>query len=153
MHRALKLIILLALTLVATSNGVKDKKEVAATLPVLTHADAAVILAKYSGFFDRYVEADASLNDCVTFLNRTGVYFGLLEVINKSEFTQKDFARAMGQIALVLDGEAGYDGGKVKLPNGIATWEDFCTMSGIDFVAGYRTMLGSFRLMVLKQGE
>ena len=45
-------------------DGVKDAK------PTLTHADAAVILAKYSGFFDRYVDEDADLSECVAFLNK-----------------------------------------------------------------------------------
>ena len=153
MKRVSKLIIFMVLVLAATSEAVKDGGEVSATLPVLTHADAAVILAKYSGFFDRYIEMDASLNDCVAFLNRTGIYFGLMEVVNGSEFTQKDFARTLGQITLVFDGEAEFDGGKVKLPNAIATWQEFCTMNGVDFAAGYQSMLSSFRLVVREQGE
>jgi hypothetical protein len=153
MNRIPKLIILLALVLAVTSEAVKDKGEAATTQPVLTHADAAVVLAKYSGFFDRYVEADASLNDCVAFLNGVGIYFGLMEVVNKSEFTEKDFARVMGQIKLVLRGEAEYDGGKVKLPNEFATWEEFCTINDINFAANYQAMLGSFRLILHKKGE
>ena len=121
--------------------------------PVLTHADAAVILAKYSGFFDRYVTADASLNDCVGFLNKTGIYFGLMEVLDRKEFTRHDFARVMGQMALVFDGEAEYDGGKVKLPNGIASWEAFCTMNEINFIEGYQSMLEKFQMMAGKRDE
>ena len=71
----------MVLVLAATSEAVKDEGEASTTLPILTHADAAVILAKYSGFFDRYIEADASLNDCVSFLNRAGIYFGLMEIV------------------------------------------------------------------------
>lgn len=153
MKRGSKLIIFMALVFAVNSEAVKDGGVAAPILPVLTHADAAVILAKYSGFFDRYVEADASLNDCVSFLNRTGIYFGLMEIVNKSEFTQNDFARAVGQMTLVFDGEAEYDGGKVKLPNAIATWQEFCTMNGIDFAMGYQSMLGAFRLMVRELGE
>ena len=153
MKRGSKLIIFMVLVLAATSEAVKDEGEASTTLPILTHADAAVILAKYSGFFDRYIEADASLNDCVSFLNRAGIYFGLMEVVNGSEFTPKDFARTMGQITLVFDGEAEFDLGKVKLPNAIATWQEFCTMSGVDFVTGHQSMLGLFRSMVREQGE
>lgn len=108
---------------------------------VPTHADAAIILAKYSGFFDRYVNTDADLDECLAFLNKTGVYFGLLEVLNESEFTIQDCARAMGQINLVLSGEAEFSMGKVKLPKGIVSWVDFCIMNGVGYVEGHRAML------------
>lgn len=109
--------------------------------PVPTHADAAVLLAKYSGFFDGHVAEDADLNECVAFLNKIGVYFGLMEVVNGSEFTKKDCAKAMGQIELVLNGEAEYFVGKVKLPKGLESWADYCTMNGVDYVSAYRTMV------------
>ncbi|MEN8255092.1 MAG: hypothetical protein ABFR33_06440 [Verrucomicrobiota bacterium] len=109
--------------------------------PVLTHADAAVILAKYSGFFDRYVGEDADLNECTAFLNKTGIYFGLLEVVNGAEFTVEDCARAMGQINLVLSGDAEFFLGKVKLPKGFESWGEFCTMHGVEYVKGHRAML------------
>ena len=108
---------------------------------VLTHADAAVILAKYSGYFDRYVDKDADLDECVAFLNKTGIYFGLLEVVNGKEYTAEDCARSMGQIDLVLRGEAGFSMGKVKLPKGIESWADFCTMNGVEYAEGHRAML------------
>ena len=109
--------------------------------PVLTHADAAVFFAKYSGYFDRYVPEDAGLNECVTFLNKTGIYFGLLEVLNGSRFTEEDCARAMGQIDLLLSGHAEFSMGKVKLPKGFVSWKEFCTMHGVEYVKGYRVML------------
>lgn len=109
--------------------------------PVITHADAAVILAKYSGFFDRYVDEDADLNECVAFLNKIGVYFGLMEVVNHSDFTAKDCARSMGQIELVLSGEAVFVSGKVKLPKGIESWTDFCIMNEVKYVEGHQAML------------
>ncbi len=110
--------------------------------PVLTHADAAVMLAKYSGFFDRYVSEEADLNECVAFLNKTGIYFGLLEVVNGAEFTLDDCARAMGQIELVLSGEAQLSSGKVKLPDGFGSWHEYCLVNDVKFQDAYRTMLG-----------
>jgi hypothetical protein len=107
----------------------------------LTHADAAIILAKYSGYFDRYVAKDAGLNECVSFLNKTGVYFGLLQVLNGSEFTEEDCARAMGQIDLILSGHAEFSMGKVMLPKGIVSWKEFCIMHGVGYAEGYRVML------------
>lgn len=120
--------------------------------PVLMHADAAVILAKYSGYFDRYVEEDADLNECVAFLNRTGIYFGLLEVVNGSEYTVRDCARSMGQIDLVLSGDAEFSMGKVKLPKGVDSWDDFCTMSGVEYVEGHQTMLKILTMADTRRG-
>ncbi|MBT8042780.1 MAG: hypothetical protein KJN98_06385, partial [Pontiella sp.] len=111
--------------------------------PLPTHADAALMFAKYSGMFDRYVSADATLNDCVAFLNKTGVYFGLMEVVNGTEFAIKDCARVMGQIELILSGEAEYLLGKVKLPKGIDSWEDFCVLNGVEYIEGYEALLQS----------
>ncbi len=113
---------------------------------VLTHADAGVMLAKYSGYFDRYVPESADLNECIAFLNKNGVYFGLMEVINGDEFTASDYARSAGQIDLLLKGEAEFSAGKVKLPKDLETWQDYCTMSDIDFVEGYRRMLEKLRI-------
>jgi hypothetical protein len=106
-----------------------------------THADAAIILAKYSGFFDRYVTTEADLDECLAFLNKTGIYFGWLEVLNGTEFTVEDCARSMGQIDLVLSGEAEFSMGKVKLPKGIVSWMDFCIMNGVGYAEGHRAML------------
>ncbi|MCF7817584.1 MAG: hypothetical protein K9M54_06860 [Kiritimatiellales bacterium] len=132
----------LAAVLVA---GVAAAEPAAVPDPVPTHADAAVILAKFSGLFDRYVDPSAGLNECVAFLNKTGIYFGLLEVVNGSEFKLSDCARAMGQIDLILAGEAEYAGGKVKLPKGIDSWEDYCIMNGVKYTEAYQTMLDVIR--------
>jgi len=108
-----------------------------------SHADAAVIFAKHTGFFDRYIAPEASLTECVTFLNETGIYFGLMEVVNGKDFALNDCARVMGQIELVLSGEADYVAGKVKLPKGIDSWEDFCIMNGVQYVEAYQAILQS----------
>ena len=119
---------------------ISEGREVGKKPPVITHADAAIILSKYSGFFDQYVNQDAGLNECVSFLNGAGIYFGLMEVVNKTEYTKKDCARSMGQIELVLSGEAELSMGKVKLPKGVESWEDFCTMNDVKYGEGYQTM-------------
>ncbi len=107
----------------------------------LTHADAAVILAKYTGFFDRYVDDSADLNECVAFLNGIGIYFGLMEVVNNSEFTIEDCARSMGQIELILSGEATLYRGRINLPKGIESWKDFCIMNEVKYAEGHQAML------------
>jgi hypothetical protein len=77
----------------------------------------------------------------VSFLNEKGIYFGLMEVVNGKEFTPKDCAKALGQVELVLSGEAEYFHGKVKLPKGVDSWEDFCIMNGVEYVNGYRVIV------------
>lgn len=137
----LKTIACIAACAVLASGGAS----VGAEGPVLTHADAAVMLAKYSGYFDRYVDEHAELNECVAFLNRTGVYFGLLEVVGGVEFTKSDCAKALGQIDLVLGGEAVYASGKIKLPEGVDSWEVYCTLNRVEYIEAYRTMLQMLR--------
>ncbi len=132
--------ILLCSVLVAVVAHMAHAQEKDADQPLPTHADAAIIFAKHSGLFDRYVSPDATLNDCVAFLNKTGVYFGLMEVVNGTDFAIKDCARVMGQIELIFSGEAEYLFGKVKLPPGIDSWEDFCILNGVQFVEAYEAL-------------
>ncbi len=112
-----------------------------------THADAAIILSKFSGLFDRYIPEDATLNDCVAFLNKAGIYFGLMEVLNGSEFTVHDSARVMGQMNLLFAGEARFLAGKVRLPSGIASWEDFCMLNDVKYVEGYENLRATARVL------
>jgi hypothetical protein len=110
---------------------------------VPTHGDAAYIIFKYSGLFERYGTQDADISDCVSFFNDHGVYFGLLEVVNGEEFTLKDSARVMGQISLVFSGDAEYLGGKVILPKDVASWESFCIMNEVKYVEAYEAVLNA----------
>lgn len=136
----LAVLFLLPLLVCAGLAGDNDDKQ-----PIPTHADAAVILAKYSGLFDRYISPDATLNECVGFLNKTGVYFGLMEVVGGKVFTVTDCARVMGQIELVFSGEAEYVGGKVKLPANIDSWEEFCIINAVEYTQGYITIVEALK--------
>lgn len=100
----------------------------------LTHEDAAIILTKYSGLFGRHIDQDADMGNCVTFLNKHGIYFGLLEVISGSEFSKEDCARTLGQIQLVLGGEAELVGGKVVLPEKMASWREYCDLNDVKYM-------------------
>ena len=108
---------------------------------VPTHADAAVIFARHSKLFDRYVTQDATLNECVAFMNKQGIFFGLMEVVNGFEFTLKDCARVMGQIELVFTGEAEFVAGKVQLPKDIDSWKEFCILEGIEYERGFESVI------------
>lgn len=108
---------------------------------VPTQAEAAIIFSRELGMFDRYVAWDASRSECVTFLNRQGVYFGLLEVTRGGDFTLHDCARVMGQLSLLFSGEAEYLAGKVKLPKGIDSWEEFCILNDVKYVQGFESLV------------
>ncbi len=139
-------IMVMGMMLFAVGTGYGGQAE-SETMPVPTHADAAVIFAKYSGLFDSYVPEDATVSDCVSFLNRTGIYFGLMEVVNGSDFTLHDCARAMGQMNLVFSGEAVYAAGKVKLPEGIDSWEDFCILNDVKYVQSYKNLASALAML------
>lgn len=141
MHRCVKSAVCLALAVMFGSGAVWGQRAGAVDVePVPTHADAAVLLAKFWGLFDRYVEQDADLNECVAFLNRQGIYFGLLEVASGSEFTRDDCARVMGQINLLFLGEAELVQGRVELPAGVESWSDYCVLNDVAFETTYQSM-------------
>lgn len=148
-----KIGICLAIALLACGGMARGQQAESGQERVLTHADAAFILARYSGLFDRYLSQDAGLNECVAFLNKHGIYFGLLEVVNGAEFTQKDCARAMGQIELVFSGEAEFFHGKVKLPKDVESWEEFCILNDVKYLEGYQSMQELMRVVTLHQSE
>jgi hypothetical protein len=112
---------------------------------VLTHADAAVLIGA-GGLFRRELAYNASVSECVAVLNRHGIYFGLLEVLNGSEFTKSDCARVMGQIDLILSGEAVVEYGRVKLPKFVASWEELCMINDVNYAGSYSNMLKLVRL-------
>jgi len=107
---------------------------------VLTHSDAAVVMAKYLGFFDRYVAPDATVGECVGFLNDTGIEFAVIDVVTEKAFLLKDCARVTGQLSLVFSGEAKYLAGKVVLPAEFSTWVELCVMNDVHYLEIYRSM-------------
>ena len=108
--------------------------------PVVTHADAAVMLAKFSGQFERYISRDADLSECVAFFNKAGIYFGFLEIATGAEFTSADCARVTGQAELVFAGNAEFSAGKVSLPQGMASWPQYCILNDIKYLDVHKSM-------------
>ena len=135
-------LLLFVLTVVVVCGEAEDHQEDS----IVTHADAAFMFAKYSGLFDRYVGRDADLSECVSFLNEAGIYFGFLEIATGVEFKVEDCARAMGQAELVFSGRAEFVGGKVKLPDEVLNWEEYCNLNRIKYVHGYESMKELLRL-------
>jgi len=98
-----------------------------------TFGDLAVLLAK--GYFGNYVRQDASLEQCVAFLNSKGVSFSLFDLLDrKKAVTEEDFARVVGQSELLFSGKAEVVNGRIKKPLYAETWVDYCQMNDVDYV-------------------
>lgn len=96
-----------------------------------TFGDLAVLLSK--GYFEDAVPADASLEECVACLNELGVHFSMFNLIDpEARVAKEDFARAVGQSRLVLQGEAEVKNGVVQRPKKIKTWIDYCLLNDVD---------------------
>lgn len=96
-----------------------------------TFGDLAVLLAK--GSFNNAVPADASLEECVAFLNGYGVHFSMFDLMDPDvSVTKEDFARVVGQSRLLFLGEAEVQNGSIKKPNGIDSWVDYCLLNDVD---------------------
>lgn len=96
-----------------------------------TFGDMAVLVAK--GYFNNAVAPDASLEECVAFLNRYGVHFSMFDLLDPDVLVAKeDFARVIGQSHLLLLGEAETENGLIKRPNGIDSWVDYCLLNDVD---------------------
>jgi hypothetical protein len=96
-----------------------------------TFGDLAVILAK--GHFRGYVGQNASMEECVAFLNGKGVSFSLFDLIDPDKaVTKEDCARAVGQSVLLFSGEAEVVNGRIKKPLDAKTWVDYCLLNEID---------------------
>lgn len=96
-----------------------------------TFGDLAVILAK--GHFRSYVGQNASMEECVAFLNGKGVSFSLFDLIDPDKaVTKEDCARVVGQSMLLFSGEAEVVNGCIKKPLDVKTWVDYCLLNDID---------------------
>ncbi len=94
-------------------------------------ANLSVLLAK--GYFQDHISENASLKECVEFLNQQGVYFSFFDVLDQCVVvTQEDVARVMGQCTLVFLDEAEVVAGSIKRPDGIRTWVDYCLLNDVD---------------------
>ena len=96
-----------------------------------TFADMAVLLAK--GQFKEHVSADVSLEECASFLNKQGICFSFLDLIDSSkQVTKEDFARVLGQSRLLFLGEAELINGCIQRPNETESWVDYCLLNDIE---------------------
>lgn len=96
-----------------------------------TYGDLAVLLAR--GYFKDAVSPNASVEECVAFLNGNGVQFSIFDLMDPDiRVTKEKFARAVGQSQLLLSGEATVENGVIIRPNNIASWFDYCLLNDIN---------------------
>jgi hypothetical protein len=96
-----------------------------------SYGDIAVLLAK--GYFANNVKRDASLQQCVFFLNSKGVHFSLFDLLDtEKKVSREEFARLVGQSTLLFSGEAEIVNGRIKKPLEAETWVDYCLLNDID---------------------
>jgi hypothetical protein len=99
-----------------------------------TFGDLAVVIAK--GYFQGHVSQDAPVEDCVSFLNGSGVCFSLFDVMDSNIAVGKeDFARAVGRSTLLFTGEAELSDGCIELPKESGSWVDFCFLNDVTFTS------------------
>lgn len=108
----------------------------------LTQVDAAVLIARYSGFFDRYISEEGTPSECLQFLNEQGIVFDMLGVLEGREYTEAEHARVMTQIDLILSGRVtvGSIGG-VDLPREYGSWEEYCLLNNIHYKESYKRLV------------
>ena len=93
----------------------------------------AVFAAKE--YFGYYVAPDATMEKCIVFLNKKGMRFSPLELMDPSRVvTKEDFARAAGQAKLLYLGEAELENGCIKKPLESESWIDYCLLNDIDLL-------------------
>jgi hypothetical protein len=96
-----------------------------------TFGDLAVLLAK--GHFRSYVGQNASMEECVAFLNGKGISFSMFDLIDPDKaVTKEDCARVVGQSILLFSGEAEVVNGCIKKPLEAKTWVDYCLLNDIN---------------------
>lgn len=96
-----------------------------------TFADLSVLLAK--GYFENHVPLEASLQECVAFLNSQGIWFSIFDLMDQNAVvTKEDFARVVGQSTLLFLGEARIIKGSITKPQEIETWVDYCLLNDVD---------------------
>lgn len=97
-----------------------------------TFADLAVLLAK--DYFKGHLKKEATLEECVSFLNGHGICFSLFDVMDSAAtVTREDVARGLGQSTLLFLGEAALDNGCIKQPEEADSWVDYCLLNDVDF--------------------
>ena len=98
---------------------------------------------KHSGLFDRHIQPDYSVSECVDFLNQNGIKINWIDVYQNRSFDEKSMARITGQTFLLLSG-AGKSGAAYTLPSEFETWYQFCEIYGLEYKKSYKKLLTIF---------
>lgn len=106
----------------------------------LNHEQFAIIYVKHSGLFDRHIDKNFSIADCVTFLQANGIELDWLDVITKKNFTRFDMARVVGQSYLLFAGKENRNDGSYILPDGYEGWDEYCDLHGLNYQLTYEVL-------------
>ena len=95
---------------------------------------------KYSGLFDRHIQPDYSVIECVNFLNNNGIKVNWLDFYQNKPVNEDEMARIVGQTFLMLSGEKRI-GTVYTLPKSFNTWQQFCNINGLNYKKSYKDLL------------
>ena len=96
---------------------------------------------KYSGLFDRHINENYSVLDCVHFLNSNGIKVDWISVYENKPFDLKCMARISGQTFLMFGGDIKHDSGFYELPEKFNSWEEFCVINNLDYLKTFNNLL------------
>lgn len=113
---------------------------------LLSHQEALVGVAHVSGFFDRTISTDLTLQNITYLLSSYGVTVNVLKLWRNDPFTEKEMARMLGQIYILHRGEIEKQGTEIDLPSGYDHWIEFCDIHGLDYQVIYRSLVAFFLL-------
>ena len=70
---------------------------------LLSHQEALVGVAHVSGFFDRTISSDLTLQNITYLLSSYGVTINVLKLWRNDPFTEKDMARMLGRFIFYIE--------------------------------------------------
>lgn len=118
---------------------------------ILSHQEALMGITQISGFFDRNISLDASLDDVTYLLSYYGITVNVLKIWNNDPFTEKDMAKILAQIYILHRGEVQQQHAQIGLPSGYDHWIEFCEIHGLDYQVVYQSLADFF--LMEKDGD
>ena len=111
---------------------------------VLSHQEALLGVAQLSGFFDRTISSEYTLDEITYLLSSYGITINVLKIWKNDTFTEQDMARTIGQIHILHRGEAQKQYASIRLPDHYKNWIEFCDIHGLDYQLIYRSLTKIF---------
>ena len=113
-------------------------------LRLLSYQEALIGVAQASGFFDRSISADFTLENITYLFSNYGISVNIIKLWGNQPFTEKDMAKMLGQIYILHRGELRENHAHIELPNGYKHWIEFCDVHGLEYGVVYHSLLDFF---------